>query len=151
VNSPCTGGGCTYHWSSGDTGISVSVTPQTVPITYTVTLSNACKDSSKGTFTISLASGCATGVAALSGNADGISIIPNPSHGDFTISMPAGAAEKSTVRIYNILGDEVPFTSSEKASGKNNRDISLQHRGSGLYFIRVQTGENTYSRKLIIE
>ena len=70
-------------------------------------------------------------------------IYPNPAHGSFTLEL----AEESHVSIFNILGQEVMHR--DKVSGI--QQICLENAPKGLYFIRIQSGNNITVKKLIIE
>ena len=70
-------------------------------------------------------------------------LYPNPSHGSFTIEL----AEESNISIFNILGQEMMH--QDKISGI--QQISLEDAPKGLYFVRIQSGNNTEIKKLVIE
>ncbi len=70
-------------------------------------------------------------------------IYPNPTHGSFTIQL----AEESNVNIYNMLGQTV--TCLDKVSGIQSIDLS--HAQKGLYFVKIQSGNNIETQKLIVD
>ena len=70
-------------------------------------------------------------------------IYPNPTHGSFTIQL----AEESNVHIYNVLGQTV--TCLDKVSGI--QPIDLSHAQKGLYFVKIQSGNNIETQKLIVD
>ena len=70
-------------------------------------------------------------------------LYPNPTHGSFIIEL----AEESNISIFNMLGQEMMHM--DKVSGI--QQISLENSPRGLYFVRIQSGNNTEVKKLIIE
>lgn len=145
VNNPCVGGGCNYVWSTGQTGISIVVAP-TGPITYTVTISNSCGNNVTGTVNIC---GGATGLTSLADQADHLTISPNPSNGTFTFFSSDGFSENSVIKIYNLLGDEMAFSTS--TGNLNKKEISLVNKTPGIYFVHLETQGKTYTVKLAVD
>ena len=70
-------------------------------------------------------------------------IYPNPSNGSFTIAL----AEESSVSIYNAVGQLVKCLDS--VSGI--QQVDLNDAPKGLYYIRIQNGNNVDTQKLIID
>jgi len=71
-----------------------------------------------------------------------LKIYPNPSDGTFTIE---GVQDRVTVRIINLLGDQVYFGELELPS-----KLDLSTRPKGVYFISIETDNKTNYKKLII-
>jgi hypothetical protein len=69
-------------------------------------------------------------------------IYPNPTSGSFNIEL----AEESNVTVFNALGQVVRHL--EKAAG--NQQIDLSEAPKGLYFVRIQSGNNVEITKLIV-
>ena len=69
-------------------------------------------------------------------------IYPNPTTGNLTIEL----AEESNVVIYNTLGQAVRRL--DNVSG--NQQIDLSTAPKGLYYVRIQSGNNVETQKLII-
>ena len=69
-------------------------------------------------------------------------IYPNPTSGSFNIEL----AEESNISIFNALGQVVRHL--EKAAG--NQQIDLNDAPKGLYFVRIQNGNNVEITKLIV-
>jgi hypothetical protein len=74
-----------------------------------------------------------------------INIYPNPSDGVFTINY--GTLQPS-ISIYNSLGKLI--YEKEKAS-QGCEQINLSAYSKGIYFIKMQNGEKSYSKKVILE
>ena len=70
-------------------------------------------------------------------------IYPNPTTGSFTIEL----AEESNVSIFNALGQAVRRL--DNVSG--NQQIDLSNAPKGLYYVRIQSGSNIETTKLIVD
>lgn len=76
------------------------------------------------------------------GNGETISIYPNPSNGIFTLNLQSAKGE---IYIYNLLG-EVIYKSKMNSSVSR---IDLSEHANGIYFVRVISGSEIYSGKLL--
>jgi hypothetical protein len=77
-----------------------------------------------------------------------ISVYPNPSNGQFTISTPSLQTD-ATLEVYSTEGrlvyqQTIPSTTAETS-------IDLQHPAAGLYQVRVVAGEVVQNLKVIVE
>ena len=70
-------------------------------------------------------------------------LYPNPTTGSFTLEL----VEESNISIFNMLGQSVMHM--ENISG--SQQISFENSPRGMYFVRIQSGNNTETKKLIIE
>jgi len=69
------------------------------------------------------------------------SIYPNPSNGNFSISINE---KEFTVTVYDVSGKVV-------CESKNEKQINITDKPSGIYFLRITTKEGTVNRKIIKE
>jgi flagellar hook assembly protein FlgD len=85
-----------------------------------------------------------------------LNIYPNPFNPDTTISFELSKSAPTSVKIYNLKGQLVATVlDAEMAAGKHNiswkgKDYRGQSVASGLYFIRVQSGQYCSTRKAIL-
>ena len=77
-------------------------------------------------------------------NADGVSVLPNPNNGQFTIT---GLEEGADVQIVNIMGQVV----YEETATTNFSVIELTGQPRGIYYIRTQNNHRQTTTKFIIE
>lgn len=74
-------------------------------------------------------------------------IYPNPTTGSFTLELKGDApVNKITVEIYGMRGDKVL---TEVMNGVRKHEFSLANRSTGLYFIRVISGNKSETVKII--
>jgi hypothetical protein len=74
-------------------------------------------------------------------NKTDFNIYPNPSNGEFSVEVDGNA----TVTVMNVAGQVVD---SRTISG--SQTITLDNVNSGVYFVRVQIGEDVATKQLII-
>jgi PKD repeat protein len=74
---------------------------------------------------------------------ENIEVIPNPSNGIFRLMNPS--QEKLNITVYSILGAVV----LEEPAFSNENLIDLSDQESGIYFLRMQIGDEVRSIKLI--
>ena len=72
-----------------------------------------------------------------------IALYPNPTQGSFHIDL----IEESDINIYNLLGQNVMHL--DKVSG--SQQIHIENAPKGLYFVRIQNGNQIEVKKLILE
>ena len=91
------------------------------------------------------------GINTITSNKGIISVYPNPSKGKFNVicDLPAGGSQ--SIRVFNILGENVMTEPLHAVQGDNLIDLSNQP--GGIYFYRVigNSGELIGEGKLVIE
>ncbi len=140
-------GATAYSWSNSSTTAAITVTPTGGMTSYTVT----------GT-----ASGCSAKAVTIvsdtvcigieeNSNIQDISVYPNPSNGDFTISVSNANFTNLSVTVINILGEVVYSNTFKNNSVNFNKQIDLNQLSNGVYYFRLSTGTDTKIKKLIIQ
>jgi hypothetical protein len=71
-----------------------------------------------------------------------VNLYPNPAKKSITIS---GLNEKATIEIYNTIGAKVL---EKNFTGETKLDIAFP---SGMYFAKINSGDNTVVKKILIE
>ncbi|MCX6277711.1 MAG: thiol protease/hemagglutinin PrtT [Bacteroidetes bacterium] len=78
---------------------------------------------------------------------EGILLFPNPTTGEFTLSLASSSAPGvAKVSIYGLPGEKILETTMETGT---SRMFSLAGRASGVYYIRVETGSETIRGKIV--
>jgi len=80
----------------------------------------------------------------------GLSLFPNPSSGKTRVILPESGSLKSTIEVFNILGQSVLATQI-KSNDQHQLEIDLSSMKKGIYFIRVKQELNVYEGKLILK
>lgn len=78
-------------------------------------------------------------------NDQSLNIYPNPTNGKFNMEFNKASVQKITV--YSVLGDIISEINIPSDSGNVSFDLSEQP--NGIYFIRINAGENTMMKKII--
>lgn len=91
-----------------------------------------------------------TGIKNNSAEKAAFVVSPNPAAGQFNIRMNGLTSNKATVAVYNLVGSLVYETDSEISNGTLTKDIQLNEAANGVYFIKVNADNNTYTQKVII-
>lgn len=86
-----------------------------------------------------------TGIKNLKNNTQ-FAVYPNPAKDNITIDLTAFGNEKSTIKIVNLVGQEMY---NEKLSG--SKTINTTAWAEGMYMINVQNGEKNFTQKLLIK
>jgi hypothetical protein len=134
-------GAVTYTWQPGNlNGFLVNVSP-TVSTVYTVTgtSSEGCNNTATASILVTSCVGLKTNAAD---NA-GLSVYPNPNHGQFTVEMKNGM--NKVIEVTDISGKVISVTVTY--DDVTNVDISKYE--NGIYFVRVQSGDRKEFVKLI--
>ncbi|MEI7982717.1 MAG: T9SS type A sorting domain-containing protein, partial [Bacteroidota bacterium] len=76
-----------------------------------------------------------------------IKIYPNPTTGNFILELPLDIqTEKVQVEVYGIWGKKVLTTT---LNGERKHEFSLSDKPTGVYFIRLVSGDKTETLKII--
>ena len=134
-------GGISYNWLFVGQGSIVTVSPQN-HTTYTVqgTDANGCMN----TATIQVRVSACIGIEEMNGNANNISIYPNPNNGEFNIS----SKEDVSLQIINELGQVVMELNLNTG---NNHLVNVKGLSEGIYIISDKTQNGTLHQKIIIQ
>jgi len=143
INLFSAAGGSNYNWTGPNAYASSQQNPSILNAqlvhsgiyTITMTGTNGCTKSD----TVSVyVDGC-TAVHAQTANV--FSIYPNPSEGNFTLSM---AASTGSAEVFDLTGTKVYSVELRSAATR----LNLSHLADGIYFITVKTTEGTQRKKI---
>lgn len=82
---------------------------------------------------------------------DNISLYPNPTSGMLNINLNAVQQIDVRVEISNLLGQTVYEEVCNFEQGVSNRTVDLSSFNEGLYLLRMQAGDKSYTNKILIE
>jgi hypothetical protein len=88
------------------------------------------------------------GVISLDGN-ESIDVYPVPSNGILTLHTLFNSPVQTTVRITNVVGQEVLYVSGSLAS-EQKMTLDLSNQPDGAYFVSINTSRGAETRKINI-
>jgi PKD repeat protein len=80
---------------------------------------------------------------------DAISLQPNPSNGNITLTV-SGAEKNLSVKVYNVIGSEVKNFVSDDISTTFSRNFDFSDLTNGTYLVKIQSGEKTAIKRFTI-
>ncbi|UPT67451.1 MAG: T9SS type A sorting domain-containing protein [Sphingobacteriales bacterium JAD_PAG50586_3] len=82
---------------------------------------------------------------------DALSLFPNPTNGNFTVSLLSDNENDALVRVFDITGKAVVNTRFAATKGQNLFNLDLTGNAHGIYFVEVNQGATRLVKKLIVE
>lgn len=151
-----------YEWSgegSEDRGL-ISTSGATAWVTYdgetedtlkyTVTGSSGqCSDSDS--ILVAFESKSAVGTDEISTGNGEIHLFPNPTSGHFNIVFKNKIYRDIQVEIFSIGGKRIYNEKIHKMGANENHTVTIPESQAGVYFLRIRSREDIYTKKLIIE
>jgi hypothetical protein len=128
----------------------VGASKQTLEINTTgkyevvVTNSNGCSSKS-ATY-----SGAYTSVALLKTDGINFNVFPNPNNGLFTVEIEADNSETIQLDLYSVDGKLIVSKKLTQPKSKQSILFGKENLIKGIYTLRVNYGERTVNRKLIV-
>ena len=149
------GAGYTYQWLKGGNNIA-GATQQTYTATttgiYKVTVTNS-SGCSKGSKNVKVTKSCKMDFDDQAVNVASLSIFPNPSDGNFTVSLylEEETNQQATVQVFNCIGQIVQQQMTFIENGNLNEEIHLGKDVShGIYIVQVITHDQRFSSRIVI-
>lgn len=143
-------GGLSYNWNFGDGVLSGSQTTThtyTAAGTYTVKLTiiyGGCVNTMSTTIVISTGTGIDEHNQSFA-----ISAYPNPFNSYSTIKINLEETLEMEIDILNALGQKVKTIAEKHVYEKGVHEYSTDYLAKGIYFLKVNFKDNTYTYKLI--
>ena len=78
-----------------------------------------------------------------------IQLYPNPTHGIFHIATASLIGEQSVIIVKNTTGQTIKTWKTDNTSERQIVDISNQK--SGVYFVVIQSGNQTVTRRIVLQ
>lgn len=79
------------------------------------------------------------------------SIYPNPSlNGKLNIQVATTSELPVRIQLLNMVGQEIDNQIFDVRTGNNNFNLDIGNNNNGIYFIKLNQGENTQTRKIIL-
>jgi para-nitrobenzyl esterase len=90
----------------------------------------------------------AVGVEELNVSDADIDLYPNPANTNFTIDLAAFANNMVKIEMYDVLGKRVANYGSIKT---NQFNVNRNNLPAGVYFVKITSGQNAVTKKIILE
>lgn len=91
-----------------------------------------------------------TGIAKNNNNISKVKIYPNPSSSQFNVNVSVAAAEKSTVSLYNVMGQLVLTKNCDFNAGENLVNIPVDQLSNGIYTVLISSAGGSYQTKVSV-
>ena len=150
INFSNAGSGATsYSWSFGDGTSSTLGSPShtfTTAGTYTVILTGTLGNcSSSDTITINVGY---TGVEEVNLE-ESVNLYPNPSNGEFNLSLNFPIEQYVEIRIFNTIGELLASRTMNNTSS-SVVEFNLNSNAEGFYFVNVKTANQSITKRISI-
>jgi hypothetical protein len=82
-----------------------------------------------------------------------LQIFPNPTDGNFQVTLKYEGSEKVTAKVYDITGKVIKDISNElfKEESSITAQVDLKNPNAGIYFLRIQMGSKRLTKKIIVK
>jgi C-terminal processing protease CtpA/Prc len=82
---------------------------------------------------------------------DELTFSPNPGDGHFQLSFTLPEEGKTTIRVFDMQGNEVYKEKLNRFSGNYNGTLDISEQAKGVYFLNVEQNGKSISKKMIIQ
>jgi hypothetical protein len=145
-------GASLFSWGPDNSGLSTNLGPQVVvtptqTTTYTVTGSGLELCNNSASFTVFVIGTVTSNPPAV--EASQLIISPNPSQGQFKLSLHNTARGAVQIGVRNVLGHQVLEVNGAKTADEFEQLISLSHLPGGTYIVHFSMGQQVIRKKII--
>jgi hypothetical protein len=92
-----------------------------------------------------------TDINQIEGDISSLDVYPNPSRDIFNISFTSVQMQDLSVRIRNIIGEDLIKEDLIQFIGEYNKQINLEGKAKGIYFLEIETDHGIINKKLILQ
>ena len=76
--------------------------------------------------------------------------LPNPAREQVTVRFAVPERQEAALRLYDVMGREVRTLARGPQEGRTEMQVGLSDLSSGIYFLRLQAGGTTKTRKMTV-
>ena len=80
-----------------------------------------------------------------------VELFPNPTEGNFELSLNGPLGETSNVEIYSVSGSRVYTASMNTKGNYGQMNIDLSHVDAGMYIVKIVSENGVYTKELIVK
>ena len=120
-------------------------------ITYTIKdTATGCTNAASDIVTIDTSANCTTGIIENSLTVS-TTIYPNPANNVLNVDIKRASFNQLNTSIIDVLGNEV-YSSLDALNGNGiHKQINIENITKGVYFIRLRSGADVFTQKIIIQ
>lgn len=78
-------------------------------------------------------------------------VYPNPSNGEFDLTVKGTAGDMIELNIYDILGNQVQNRNLQLSSDQDSFKIEIENKRRGIYFVDITTTSSKITKKIVVE
>jgi PKD repeat protein len=170
VNSPGNIASALWTWGDGTTS-NVLFTSHTYPAAgmYTICLTVTTTCGSIGNYCwayniyksaegnesqevvhVNVVDASAVGIKNNEAESVAFNVAPNPSNGAFRLNLTGVQSGNASVKVYNLVGQEVYSSTVESVKGSFTKDVQLEQVANGVYFVKVNVNGQTATKKIVV-
>lgn len=82
--------------------------------------------------------------------ANTLSIYPNPNNGEFNVKFNASSSDVQ-LQVFDVRGRSVFNKTFDNGPGAFNETVNLASVNAGVYLLNINDGENTVTKKVVVE
>ncbi len=82
---------------------------------------------------------------------EAVNLYPNPNNGMFKVSFKAPKKGKTTVVVMDNLGKELFREELGNFSGNYEKELNLEGKAKGVYFLQVIQGKQVFNKKVLVQ
>ncbi|NOX86823.1 MAG: T9SS type A sorting domain-containing protein [Chlorobi bacterium] len=126
-----------YSWYTGDDGYPV----------FTITISQDEESTdTTGSFKTTPES-----VGENTNNLSNIRVYPNPANNILYVSIPSENEDDLIISLLDLTGKEIIRKNHDFSAQRNPVTLDLNNLSPGMYFLRVNDGQHSFTKKIIVE
>ena len=93
-----------------------------------------------------------TGVLGISKEDLGnITMYPNPASSEVFVNLKNVGQGDISITLFNSLGQRLQVISEAEMAGKTQGVLNVSNYATGIYFVKIKSGKNTTTKKLIVQ
>jgi hypothetical protein len=80
-----------------------------------------------------------------------ITMHPNPASNEVFINLNTNLQNEVSIELYNSLGQKLQQISESEMAGKTQGVLNVSGYATGIYFVKIKSGNSTAIKKLIVQ
>jgi hypothetical protein len=80
-----------------------------------------------------------------------VGLYPNPAHGTFTLTVPAGPLHAASATLRNALGQVVQTRRLGLPTAGGTAEFEVRDLAPGVYTLQLLTGETLVVKRVVVE